>query len=137
MLAPKTDNNTVRFLRFVLTGLVNTGFGLGVYVILVLAGLAAQTALAIAFAVGVMWNYWTHARFVFGTSGFGKLLPYAACYLVLYVLNVFALGGLIARDVHPILAQTILAPIAAVLSFLLIGRVLTGDWLGRGNSQAT
>ena len=87
-----TEGQGRRFLRFVAVGIVNTAFGYGVYAALVLLGLPPQPALALAFAVGVVWNYATHARFVFGTEGYRRLVPYAAVYLGLYLLNAVALA---------------------------------------------
>jgi hypothetical protein len=54
--------------------------------------------------------------------------PYFAAYLFLYVLNALALRELVAAGLQPLLAQAIIVPFAAAISFVLISRVLTGKW---------
>ena len=121
-----TEGQGRRFLRFVAVGIVNTAFGYGVYAALVLLGLPPQPALALAFAVGVVWNYATHARFVFGTEGYRRLVPYAAVYLGLYLLNAVALARATAAGISPLVAQAVLAVVMAGLSFVAPSLVLTG-----------
>lgn len=116
----------VTFLKFLAVGVLNTAFGYLAYSLLVLAGLGPQPALALAFALGICWNYMTHARLVFAARGLSRLPPYVAAYLVLYVLNAAGLAGLLRLGVGPLTAQAILVLPAACIAFVLIGRVLTG-----------
>ncbi|WP_171102163.1 MULTISPECIES: GtrA family protein [unclassified Ruegeria] len=117
-----------RFLHFVLVGLLNTLVGYLIYAALVFLGLPPQPALALAFFLGVLWNFFTHAKLVFSESaqGFKKFPAYALCYGVIYLFNAFGLQLALGTGLSPYLAQAIMAPAAAVLSFLLIGKVLTG-----------
>ena len=120
------DTGFGRFLRFLAVGVVNTGFGYGVYAGLILLGLTPQPALAIAFAIGILWNYMTHARLVFGTSGIARILPYAGAYALIYGINAFALGRALATGLSPLAAQALLVLPMALLAFVLISAVLTG-----------
>ncbi|MCA8883554.1 MAG: GtrA family protein [Rhodobacteraceae bacterium] len=113
------------FVKFLAVGVLNTAFGYVLYAVLVLAGLGPQAALALAFACGVVWNYFTHARLVFATKGAGRLPAYALVYLGLYGVNAAGLAGLLAIGLDPILAQAVLVLPAAALSFVFISRVLT------------
>ena len=115
-----------RFLRFLAVGVVNTGFGYAVYAGLILLGMTPQPALALAFAMGILWNYMTHARLVFGTSGIAKLVPYAAAYAVIYTINALTLGQALKAGMSPLGAQALLVLPMAALSFFLISSVLTG-----------
>ena len=130
----KTDTKG-QFVRFILVGLANTAVGYLIFAALVLLGLTPQPALALAFVLGVMWNFWAHARLVFGQGGLGKFPAYAGVYLVIYGLNALALKQAILLGNTPLLAQAILAPAAAVLSFLFIARVLTGTFPIFGKKQ--
>ncbi len=127
-----------KFLRFLVVGVVNTAVGYGLYAALVLAGLGPQAALAMAFALGVLWNYGTHARLVFGTGGYRRLPAYAVAYLAIYAVNAFGLARAIAGGVDPLVAQLVLAVVMAGLSFVLISVVLTGapPFLRRGDGKA-
>lgn len=115
----------VRFLRFLLVGGLNTGFGYAVYAVLVLTGLAPQLALALAFCIGVIWNFFTHARLVFGARGFRRLPAYVAVYVGIYAVNAFLLARVMGLGIHPLVAQAGLALVMAVLSYGLIKAVLT------------
>ncbi|MGB3147026.1 MAG: GtrA family protein [Paracoccaceae bacterium] len=126
------DHGTLgRFVRFLGVGVLNTGFGYAVFAALVLGGLGAQPALALAFALGVLWNYMTHARLVFGASGLARLLPYGLAYAAIYGINALALHLALGAGLSPLLAQALLVLPMAVLSFILISRVLTGRFPGR------
>ena len=127
------DSTNKRFVRFLLVGLANTAFGYLVFAVFVLVGFPSQPALALAFFVGVIWNYWTHARLVFGQGGASRLPPYAAAYVAIWAFNALALAAAERADVPALLAQAVLAPVAAVLSFFLIARVLTGQFPIFGN----
>jgi putative flippase GtrA len=116
-----------RLVRFLAVGVLNTAVGYAIYALLVLAGLSPQPALALAFALGVLWNYATHARLVFGTEGYRRLPAYAAAYAVIYAVNAFSLARALAYGFHPLVAQAVLAVVMAGLSFVLLSAVLTGE----------
>lgn len=116
-----------RFVRFLAIGVVNTLFGLAVYALLLeLAGLPAQAALILAYVVGVLWNYLTHARFVFGASGYRRLPLYCLAYTAIWLVNAGALAALTGAGWRPLPAQALLVLPMALLSFLAISLVLTG-----------
>lgn len=114
-----------RFARFILAGILNTGVAYAIYAALVLIGLSPQAALALSFVLGVLWNYIATARFVFDVNGFGRLPAYAACYVVLYAFNAFCLQVVLNAGIEPIFAQAMIVPFAAVISFVLLSRVMT------------
>lgn len=120
-------NETVqRIVKFGLVGIVNTAFGYALFAALIYVGIAPQPALAIAFFVGVIWNYLTHARIVFGTEGFKRLPAYAVSYFLIYFMNRLGLAWLLGAGLHPLLAQALMLPIIAVISFFVISKALTG-----------
>jgi putative flippase GtrA len=121
--APTRKQELSRIARFLVAGLVNTCFGYAVYALLVLVGVAAQLALLIAFAVGVAFNYFTTARFVFSTRGFGKLPVYAAVYAAIYAGNAAALFLATTNGVGPLLAQALILPLTAVATYVAMRRV--------------
>ncbi len=115
-----------RFVKFLAVGLLNTCFGFMVYAVLVWLGVNPQPALALAFIMGIAWNYMTHARLVFATRGVARLPPYVAAYLSIYALNAAALAVLLRWGMGPYAAQALIVLPSAGIAFLLIGRVLTG-----------
>ena len=120
-----------RFLRFLVVGAVNTGFGYAIFAALVVAGVRPEIALPVAFVIGVIWNFGTHARLVFRTQGLARVPHYVAVYLLLYAINAVALRAALRAGLPPLPAQLVLAGGIAILSFVLIGWALTGRAAGR------
>lgn len=115
-----------QFIKFLIVGVFNTAFGVIVYELLVMAGMAPQPALALAYFIGICWNYFTHGKIVFKTQGFGRFPAYLGSYLVIYLANSLGLKLMLDAGVSKYLAQPILAVFMAIPTFFLISTVLTG-----------
>lgn len=125
-LAERLPPVAVRFLRFIVAGVVNTAVGYVLYAAFyLLTPLGPHWSLLAAFCLGVVWNYVTTSRFVFGTRGYGRLPAYALCYAAIYALNAKALAWAVAAGWSPLLAQAVLAPLAALCTFAIMSVVLT------------
>jgi len=118
-----------RFLRFIVTGMVNTVFGYSVYGALVFLELPYQMALALATVAGVAFNYRTFGHFVFASSGGVKVFArFIAAYGVIYGFNVFLLAGVIRfLRLDPYLSQLLCLVPTVILGFLLMQ-----TWVFRG-----
>lgn len=116
-----------RFVKFLVVGVVNTAFGFAVYAVLLrLFGLPWQGALALSYVLGILWNFGTHGRIVFGTRGLGRLPAYVAAYVLLFFLNRWALQAAIAAGLSDLWAQALLVLPMAMVAFVLVSVVLTG-----------
>ncbi len=115
-----------RFVKFLAVGVLNTAFGVAVYEVLVYLGMAPQPALALAYFIGIIWNYFTHGKIVFENQGFGKFPAYLGSYFLIYLLNAAGLYLMLQAGVSKFVAQPILAVIMAVPTFFLLSYVLTG-----------
>ena len=122
----KVNEDSWRFVKFLIVGLVNTVFGYAVYAALLWSGLHPQTALALAFAIGVAWNFLTHARIVFRTDGLTRLPVYLVVYGTVYLINRWLLAAALGAGFDPYVAQGVLTLFMAVLTFLGVGAALTG-----------
>ncbi len=122
----KDNQGAWQFIKFLVVGVFNTAFGVIVYEVLVLAGMAPQPALALAYFIGIIWNYFTHGKIVFKTQGFGKFPAYLGSYFIIYLANSVGLHFMLGAGVSKFVAQPILAVIMAVPTFFLISYVLTG-----------
>lgn len=123
-----------RFVKFLFVGVLNTAFGFAVYAVLLrLAGLPWQWALALSYVLGILWNFATHGRIVFGTTGLARLPAYVGAYVVLFFLNRWALQGAIAAGLSDLWAQALLVLPMAMVAFVLVSIALTGrlPFLGR------
>ncbi|MBS0564835.1 MAG: GtrA family protein [Proteobacteria bacterium] len=124
--APAPPGGPGQLLRFLATGVVNTALGYAVYAVLVAASLDPTVALVVSYAAGVLWNFFSHSRFVFGNRGLSRLGAYVLTYLALFAVNWGCLRAALAAGAGPLLAQAALTPVMAILAYLAIGRVLTG-----------
>ncbi len=115
-----------RFVKFLLVGVLNTAFGFTAYaVFLKLIGLPWQFALAVSYVLGVLWNFFSHGRIVFGTHGFGRLPAYVLAYVSIFLLNKWVLHILIGTGVSELWAQGLLVFPMAMVAFVLVSLALT------------
>ncbi|MFN6952141.1 MAG: GtrA family protein [Albidovulum sp.] len=127
MLALRSRPDLWRFVKFLFVGVLNTAFGFVVYALLLrVAGLPWQWALALSYVLGILWNFATHGRIVFGTRGLGRLPAYVGSYVVLFFLNRWALAAAIAAGLSELWAQALLVLPMAMVAFVLVSVVLTG-----------
>ena len=108
-----------RFSMFLAIGLLNAALGYAIYAIGIAANAAPTAALAIATVIGAAFNYASTGFVVFNNRSLDRLPHFVAAYAVTYVLNASALVGLIAIGLGPAIAQLVLLPFVAVLSFSL------------------
>ena len=81
-------------MRYIGVGLINTGFGYGVFSILIFLNCRFEMSLLIATILGVIFNFLTFGKFVFGV-GYDvlALLKFVSCYILTYLFNVFLLSA--------------------------------------------
>ena len=108
-----------QFLRFLVTGGLNTAFGYLIYVVGLWARLAPEMALLVATMAGAVFNYMTTARFVFRHRTLSRLGPFVCTYALVYVINAGVIRLVLSTGIAPALAQALLVPFMAVLSFVL------------------
>ncbi len=107
-----------KFIHFLLVGGLNTAIGYGLYAGFVLLGLRPELALALATGIGIVVNFATTGRLVFGNRDRSRFFRFVAVYAVIYAGNVSVLRLLIDSGVAAIPAQLICLPAVAVLTFL-------------------
>ena len=110
---------THRPLRFLLVGGLNTVFAYSVFAGFLLLGVTPSPALALATVLGVAFNFVTTGRLTFGSRDMKRLPAFCLTYGILFVINLFALRGLVAAGVHPAIAQAILVLPLAALSYFV------------------
>lgn len=122
-----------RFARFLAVGVLNTVFGYSVFALLLFAGLHYATALLLATVAGVLFNFRSTGRLVFGNRDDTRLWRFMAVYLFCYLVNIGCLRLLDAAGLGPYLAQGLLLPPLTVASFAL-NRVFVFH-AGRGSGE--
>ena len=108
-----------RWLRFLVTGGLNTGFSYGVYALLVYMGMNFALSNLCSLVRGILFSFRTQAAFVFKRSGRGLFWRYVAVWTVLYFSNIFMIAGLIRLGGNPYSAGAMAIIPTAILSFFL------------------
>jgi len=104
-----------RFGRFIAVGVLNTAFGYCSYALLLFAGLHYALASFIATVAGVLFNFRTTGRLVFGNRDGSRLWRFIAVYLLQYGLSVGVLRLLVSAGLSAYVAGAVLIlPLAAV-----------------------
>lgn len=108
-----------QFLRFLLVGVLNTAFGYGLFALFTWAGLAYPLAIGLATVIGVLFNFQTTGRVVFGNAKRQLLWRFAAVYGIIYLLNVAAVAVLLRTGLNVYLANALAIPPLVAASFIL------------------
>ena len=110
--------------RFILVGVLNTGFGYSVFVLLSWIGLGASTALLIATIMGVLFNFVTTGRLVFNNRDIRLLCRFLVAYALVYLINLALLTFMQMRGLAAIPAQGLcllaMVPVSFVLQKLFV-----------------
>jgi len=115
---PTRRARLAQFVRFVLVGGLNTLVGYSLFAVLFLLSGDHRLALLVATVLGVLFNFVTTGRLVFGNRSWGRLPLFVGIYALSFALNLGALELLIAAGVAPLLGQLLVLPAVVVLSFL-------------------
>lgn len=108
-----------RLLRFVAVGVLNTAFGYLTYASLLWIGFNYAAASAIGTIIGVLFNFKSIGRLVFGSTNNGLLIKFFGVYLAVYILNIGGLWLLTNSGLDAYVAGLVTLLPAAILSFVL------------------
>jgi putative flippase GtrA len=106
------------FLRFLLTGGLNTGFGYASYAALVLTGMPLWLAVGAATVLAILFNFYSYGGLVFGKTSRHYLPRFLVFYAALGLANYLALKGLTQAGMGPLLSQALLVPLLAVAGYI-------------------
>jgi putative flippase GtrA len=115
-------NRRAKILRFLATGLLNTAFGYMLYALFLLCRLPPLWALLWATAIGVVFNYFSFRRVVFGGRvSAGVFLKFVVTYVAIYGVNAALLSGLTRYfALSPYAGQVLCIPVSVLLSWVLM-----------------
>lgn len=108
-----------RFARFIAVGVLNTAFGYGVFAVVWLLTRHQDASVVVSTVCGVVFNYFTTARFVFAAKGFGALVPFILGYGVVMLVNIALLRFLTGLGLDALIGQLICLPVSVVLAYLI------------------
>ena len=120
-----------RFVRFVLTGGVNFAFSYTVFLVAHLLGATPTLAVVIQWVLGVLFNFVTTSRIVFGTGDLRLLARFVGVYVVQLGLNIVGLRALLAAGLSAPIGQALIITALAVVTFFALRRFVFAAHLGR------
>lgn len=112
--------NSSPFIRFLAVGVLNTAFGYVLFAFLTWIGLSYPLAIGLGTIVGVLFNFQTTARLVFGATDSHRLFWFVGAYAFMYVLNVFGVALLLKWGFNVYWAGAILLLPMAVVSYFTL-----------------
>jgi putative flippase GtrA len=108
-----------QLLRFAAVGVLNTAFGYLIYAMILWVGLSYAVAAAVATVLGVLFNFKSTGRFVFGSRDNKLLFRFSGVYVLVYLANVLGLTLLTEFGLSAYTAGLLTLLPAAVLAFVL------------------
>lgn len=109
----------LRLVRFVLVGVVNTGFSYLAYVFFLWLGLGYAWANLLALVLGVLFSFRTQGALVFRDTDPRRIFRFVAAWGLIWPVNVWVIGGFISLGLDAYAAGALALPISAVLSYLV------------------
>lgn len=97
---------------------MNTALNYAVYALLLFAGVGYVLAVTFSFAIGLVINFKTNARFVFDDKSNRRFLLYVLTWLALYYANVQSIGWMVGRGIDSYLAGALMIPPIALAAYL-------------------
>lgn len=114
-----------QFVTYLLVGALNTLFGYSTFAVFLLLGLHYAVAALLSTILGVLFNFHTIGRLVFGKRDPSLIVRFLGVYGVTYLLNVGALR-LLHAEIEVLVAQAALVLPLAGVSFLMHQRLVFG-----------
>lgn len=111
-----------RLVAFCLVGALNTAFGYSVFAMLLFAGLHHAWALLVATVAGVIFNFFTTGRIVFGSREVSRLPRFVVVYGIVYVVNLALIELLLAAGADAYAAGAISMAAATLAAYALQSR---------------
>lgn len=111
-------------LRFIVAGGVNTLLGYALYSLAIIFGAAAWLALLVSMLMGSIFNFFTTGGYAFRQLSKARYPRFVTCYLVVYSVNLMLLEALSLSISNKLVSQAILLVPLAVLSYVLMARLV-------------
>ena len=113
-----------RILLFLAVGALNTIFGYSVFAAVYLATENHNVALLAATTIGILFNFLTTGRIVFGNRSWRALPPFVLTYAFGFALNALLLNALLRTGIDALVAQAICLPVIVVSSYAINSRLV-------------
>ncbi len=110
----------VRFLRFLLVGVLNTVFGYAVFATFILLGIHYALAAFLGTLLAIAFNFKTTGTIVFRSHDNRLILRFFCVYAITYVVGIAVLKTFKSFGIHVLVTAAVTTLPMAALSFLLM-----------------
>jgi len=108
------------YIRYLLTGVLNTIFGILVYLIFTIIGFNYPSALAFSTILGIGFNYLTFSINVFGFSNKKNFMKYIFNYILIYLCSIGLVSLFITMGLNQNISGVITITIMAIINFFIL-----------------
>lgn len=107
-----------RGIRFILIGILNTGFSYLIYAVLLFAGLGYQLANLFCLVVGILFSFKTQGHLVFDNPDNRLLGRFILSWALIYFCVIILIGRIIDLGFGAYAAGALALPFSVALSYL-------------------
>ena len=118
----------IKFLKFILVGIINTLFGYSVFFLLILLKIPYPIAMLIATCVGIIFNFKTIGSLVFANTNYKLLGKFLLVYGLVYITNIAIIKSLLLYISNVYFSGAIAIAITTIFSYFL-----NKKWVFAGN----
>ena len=104
--------------NFIFVGVINTLFGYTVYAILISVGFSYVISALFATIIGMLFNFKTIGRYVFGVASYGLMNRFFAVYLIVLLVNISIIKIIKMYDYNDYVAGLAAVVPCATISFI-------------------
>jgi len=117
---PQTHVNTwFQLLKFLVVGGINTVFGYALFAAFTWFGMHYPLAIALATVGGVLFNFQSVGRLVFGGAPKSRFWRFVGVYCLIYLINLGGVKLMLSQSVNLYLANGIMLIPLAGIAFIL------------------
>ncbi len=109
-----------KFVKYLFVGFGNTVFSYLVYALIVTITSRPTFSLLVSYIIGILFNFQTTGRIVFKNKNNSLLVKFFLSYFTTFLINKYALEGLVNIGIDKYLSQAILVFPIAMISFFLL-----------------
>ena len=110
----------IKFIKFLLIGLLNTLFGYSIYAFFIYLNLDYYSASILSYIFGILFNFFTYKSLVFNIF-FKKLIfiKFLIVYVLIYLLNLILLKSIDSVLNNLYTSQAVILPFLIISNWLL------------------
>ena len=115
---------SIRFVRFLFVGGLNTLFSYVIYAILILLNVHYTLATLISTILGIIFNFFTTGSIVFRNRKLSLMIRFFLVYGFTYLVNILLLSFFETKQVDMLIAGAIVTLPVALLSYFLNAKLV-------------